>query len=152
MNDEPNRAPAPQASGAAGASRAPIPRGIEVLLKKASVDPKFRALLLEQRAGAAAAIDLKLELAEVAMLRAIPADQLERLIDHTKVPVEQRRVFLGRAAAAMLAVIGAALAMSTCTSTLGHRAGRLGGLKPRPNESTNRPPVSLARGISPDRP
>lgn len=88
---------------------APIPRGIEVLIKKAAVDPEFRQLLLEQRGDAAAAIELELDPAETAMLKAIPAEQLAQLINQTVVPTEQRRVFLGRTAAAMLVAIGAGL-------------------------------------------
>ena len=37
---------------------ADIPRAIEVLIKKASVDPEFRQLLLEKREQAAGEIDL----------------------------------------------------------------------------------------------
>jgi len=83
-----------------------IPKGIEVLVKKASVDPAFKALLLERRAGAAQEIDLELDAAETMMLAAVPAGQLEAIIARTDVPQEHRRAFLGHAAAAMLAAIG----------------------------------------------
>ncbi|NIT36942.1 MAG: hypothetical protein GTN49_10675, partial [candidate division Zixibacteria bacterium] len=43
-----------------------IPRGLEVLIKKAAVDAAFKKLLLEKRAGAAQAIGLKLNAAEEA--------------------------------------------------------------------------------------
>ena len=43
-----------------GKSVGMIPRGVEVLLKKAAVDPLFRDLLLERRAGAAGEIGLGL--------------------------------------------------------------------------------------------
>jgi hypothetical protein len=82
-----------------------IPRGIEVLLKKASVDPDFRLLLLERRAEAARAIDLDLNPAERAMLQGIPQEQLEAIIARTTVEPEQRRAFLGRAAAVMLGAL-----------------------------------------------
>ena len=39
----------------------PIPRGIEVLVKKAAVDPQFRRLLLEKRGEAAKEIGLALD-------------------------------------------------------------------------------------------
>jgi hypothetical protein len=84
-----------------------VPRGVEVLLKKASVDAQFRDLLLEQRASAAAAIELHLDPAECAMLAAIPREQLEDVLAGTVVPVDQRRVFLGRLAAPMLALLAA---------------------------------------------
>jgi len=83
-----------------------IPVGLEVLLKKAAVDPQFKATLLSDRAAAADQIDLKLDQSEALMLAAVPAEQLEQIIGRTTVPDEQRRVFLGHAAAAMLAVVG----------------------------------------------
>src|SRR5208283_2366807 len=86
-----------------------IPRGVEVLLKKAAVDAEFRELLCEQRIRAAEAIGLELDAAESAMLNAIPREQLESIIAWTLVPVEQRRVFLGRMAAPMLALLGVAV-------------------------------------------
>lgn len=92
-----------------GRSNVNVPRGIEVLVKKAAVDPEFRELLFEQRGGAAAAIELELDPAENAMLNAIPQEQLAQIIGQTTVPMEQRRVFLGRIATAMLAVLGASL-------------------------------------------
>ena len=90
-------------------SNVTVPRGIEVLVKKAAVDPEFRELLFEQRGGAAAAIELELDPAENAMLSAIPREQLTQIVSRTKVPMEQRRVFLGRIAATMLAVLGSGL-------------------------------------------
>ena len=84
-----------------------IPRGIEVLVKKASVDAIFRALLLEERSKAAESIGLKLEPAEAMMLDAVQAAQLEAIIGHTTVIPERRRAFLGKAAAVMLAALGA---------------------------------------------
>jgi len=89
-----------------GQSVGDIPRGIEILVKKAAVDPKFKELLLSKRAEAADEIGLKLDPAEAMMLQAAPAEQLEVVIDRTVVPREHRRVFLGKAAAAMLAALG----------------------------------------------
>ena len=54
-NDDMNRTNDPWKLGG-------VPRGIEVLLKKASVDPAFRELLLSRRAEAANAIGLILRL------------------------------------------------------------------------------------------
>lgn len=54
-----------------------IPRGIEVLIKKAAVDAEFKAVLLQRRAAAADEIGLVLEPAEKAMLAAMPEAQLE---------------------------------------------------------------------------
>jgi len=49
-----------------------IPRGIEILVKKAAVDPDFKRALLSKRADSADEIGLRLEPAEVLMLRAAP--------------------------------------------------------------------------------
>lgn len=97
-----------------------IPRGIEVLIKKASVDPEFRSVLLEKRADAAAEIELELSAAEAALLNAIPSAQIEKIIENAKVPDEHRRLFLGKVAAAMLAVLGVPIA-GGCILTKGTR-------------------------------
>lgn len=86
-----------------------IPRGIEVLIKKAAVDPEFRALLLDKRVQAATEIGLELSAAEATMLAAIPCQQIQTIIENTAVPDEQRRAFLGQVAAVMLAALGAGL-------------------------------------------
>ncbi len=85
----------------------PFPQGIEVLVLKAAVDPDFKQILLQQRAAAAEAIGLELTAAEATMLAAVPAAQLEAIIARASVPQEHRRAFLGQAAAAMLAALGA---------------------------------------------
>ena len=87
----------------------PIPRGIEVLVKKAAVDPEFKCLLLEKRGEAAKAIGLALEPAESLMLAAAPAAQIEAIIAQTNVSPSLRPAFLGRAAAVMLAALGVGL-------------------------------------------
>ena len=84
-----------------------IPRGIEILVKKASVDPEFRRLLLERRAEAARQIGLELNAAEAAMLGAIPAEQLEAIIARAKVDPRHRAAFRGGNVAAMLIALGA---------------------------------------------
>ncbi len=133
-----------------------VPRGIEVLVKKAVVDLEFRERLLEQRGKAAAAIGLELDPAEAAMLSAIPREQLSQIVDQTSVPDEQRRVFLGQVAAAMLAVLGVSVAGcgdgSGLVTSLGSRPG------PPKHDPTNKPPANKpeptppTRGIRPDRP
>ncbi|MCL2347810.1 MAG: Os1348 family NHLP clan protein [Planctomycetaceae bacterium] len=88
-----------------------FPRGIEVLLKKAAIDPEFREFLLSEPEAAAKSIALELAPIEQAMLKTMPAEQLAVIINQTEVPQQQRRAFLGTAAAAMLAVLtGAQLA------------------------------------------
>jgi hypothetical protein len=81
------------------------PRGVEVLVKKASVDPGFKKTLLAKRADAAEDIALKLEPAEAAMLDAVPAEQLRAIINRTKVSPNLRPAFLGTVAAVMLAAL-----------------------------------------------
>jgi hypothetical protein len=110
-----------------GRSDVAVPRGIEVLVKKAAVDEEFRQMLLTQRGAAAATIGLELDAAESAILSSIQEDHLARIIDQTVVPMEQRRVFLGRVAAAMLAALGAGLAISEADAQY---AGASGGLGP----------------------
>jgi len=83
-----------------------IPRGVEVLVKKAAVDAVFRTRLLAARAAAAADIGLQLSPSESALLAAVPQAQLAAMIDGTRVPERQRLAFLGSAAAVMLAAIG----------------------------------------------
>jgi hypothetical protein len=90
-----------------GKGLGPIPCGIEVLIKKAAVDPAFKRLLLETRDAAARDIDLALDPAEATMLRAAPRGQLEAVIARTRVHPTVRSAFLGRAAAVMLVALGA---------------------------------------------
>jgi len=91
---------------ASGQQLGPIPRGVEILVRKASVDPEFKRLLLSDRTEAARQIDLPLDPGEAVMLAAVPAEQLEAIIARTNVPQEHRRAFLGTAAAAMVAAVG----------------------------------------------
>ena len=91
-----------------------IPRGIEVLVRKAAVDPAFKTLLLDDRTAAAEQIGLTLDPAEAAMLSAAPRAQLETIIAQTSVPEEHRRAFLGKAAAAMLAALTIVAAAPGC--------------------------------------
>lgn len=136
-----------------------IPRGIEVLVKKASVDTEFRADLINRRAEVAADIGLDLDPAEIAMINTIPEDHLEAIIDRTEVKPESRRVFLGKVASLMLAALGA-----TVVGCAPEEPG-VDGIRPdRPesdSDSTEVPepqldgdadPHPVSRGISPDRP
>ena len=117
-----------------------IPRGIEVLVKKAAVDAEFKALLLAQRAAAAQAIGLALEPAETMMLAVAPLEQLEAIIGRTSVPMEHRRAFLGQAAAAMLAALGVVTAGAQ--PAVGYETPPSGDV----------PPPARSRGIQPDLP
>jgi hypothetical protein len=80
-----------------------IPVGIDVLIKKASIDPEFRQILLEKRGEAACEIGLELTETEQKMLSSISLEQLEKIIDNTKVKPENRNIFRGKAVKLMLA-------------------------------------------------
>ena len=122
-----------------------IPRGIEVLVKKASVDPSFRRLLLDKRAQAADEIGLKLSPAEVSMLTAIPAAQLEAVIASTKVEDRHVAAFMGKVAAVMLATL--AVGAAVLCPTLGHQADyNSAGVRPDPDRNVRsvQPPAEPA--------
>lgn len=89
-----------------GKSIGDIPRGIEILMKKAAVDPKFRKLLLENPKKAAEQIELQLDATELAMLQSAPKEQLNQIIDQTEVPFHVRRNLLkATTAVAILGVL-----------------------------------------------
>jgi hypothetical protein len=126
-----------------------IPRGIEVLVKKAAVDAEFRAALVETRSKAAGLIGLPLQPAEAAMLDIVPRAQLEAIIDRTTVHPNQVPAFLGYAAAVMLVALGAGCFVATgCT---GISPDRPSAIKENPTpDNATKPPVT--RGVQPDRP
>lgn len=105
-----------------------IPRGIEVLIKKASVDLEFRKVLLDKRAEAAHEIGLQLSEAETKMLTSIPPEQLEAIIENTKVKQEHRKIFLGKVGNVMLAAAAGAAVLAVmypALQTAGVRADRI---------------------------
>ena len=89
-----------------GNSTGRIPRGMEVLVKKAVVDPAFRSRLLEKRSAVAAEIQLVLTPAEKTMLDSIPTAQLETIIAKTKVHSKLAPILLTGTAAVILAALG----------------------------------------------
>ncbi len=97
-----------------------IPHGIEVLVKKASVDPEFRELLLKKRAEAAKEIDLDLTEAERIMLSSIPDEQLRKIIANTKVKPEHLNIFQGTAGKLMVAAAAGLIVVSVMMPSLGH--------------------------------
>ena len=105
-----------------------IPRGIEVLLKKAAVDEKFRELLLHDPSQAAASIELELDPVELTMLQTFPKEHLAAIIKQTEVPEMHRRTFLDKSAIAMLALLTAGVAAYSCS--LGNRPGPITGIQP----------------------
>ena len=140
-----------------------VPRGIEVLVKKAAVDPEFRALLLAERSAAAAEIGLELSEAEAAMLDGVPAVQLEGIIANTTVSPKLKPAFMGRAAAVMLAALGVSAVAGIADTDHKTITGIAPDYPDEPDsynvdeqsagqsESAPKDP-GLTRGISPDRP
>jgi hypothetical protein len=102
----------PRGGGGAGE----IPRGIDVLILKASVDPAFRELLGRDWRSAAASIGLDLAEAERAVLRSVPGSVLVDMSLRVRVPNDHRPVFLGKVAAAMLALLAGGLVIG-CSPT-----------------------------------
>lgn len=153
-----------------GSPIGPIPRGLEILIKKAAVDPEFKKLLVEQRSAAASQLELTLEPAEAAMLDSVPIAQLEAIIAATKVPEETRRKWLGKVTVAALVAMGVVAGWGECenyilkNTTLGVEADRPPGtaIPPQasppqldgPTTAPSKPqaPVAPSRGHRPDRP
>ncbi len=131
-----------------GKAVGPIPRGIEVLIKKAAVDPDFRALLLAKRDEAAGQIGLTLDPAEAMMLKAAPTAQLEAIIAQTNVHPSVLPAFLGRAAAVMLVALGAGtLGCEDDVATLDIEPDRPSAKKVEPPQN-----IPAPEGVRPDRP
>ncbi|MFZ2957115.1 MAG: hypothetical protein WA705_09515 [Candidatus Ozemobacteraceae bacterium] len=82
-----------------------IPRGLEILLKKASIDPEFMTSLLDHRAVAADEIHIPLDPSERAMLETLPREQLSAIIIKTHVPAAQRSIFQGGSVPVMVALL-----------------------------------------------
>jgi len=127
-----------------------VPKGIEILVKKASVDATFKDALLKLRSKAAELIELTLETSEEMMLNTIPQKLLEGIISKTKVHSKIKKAFLGSTAAVMLAALTAADA-SGGTGTL------VTGIKPddprySPQENSQNKYQPKSWGIQPDDP
>jgi hypothetical protein len=108
------------------------------LIKKASLDPAFSRLLLEQRATAAREIQLELTPAETAILDSVPEVQLQAMIDKVKVPDAQRRAFLGGLGAAMLAAVAAGCTPPTAV---------VEGIRPEQENATSTPETVLVTQV-----
>ncbi|MDM7999410.1 MAG: hypothetical protein QUS33_05255 [Dehalococcoidia bacterium] len=98
------------------------PHGIEVLLKKASLDADFAKVLLESPDKAAHLIGLHLRDSERRILANTPADTLQTMIRHTRVQRQQLSAFKTMSAALMLAAVVTASTLPTacdmgCTPT-----------------------------------
>ena len=90
----------------------PIPTGIQRLLRYAKENDQFRTLLLEKRAEVASAAQVQLSASEIAILKAVPSNQLEAMIGCVPPSVPDRREFLRQSAASAVVLLGGA-ALST---------------------------------------
>jgi hypothetical protein len=81
------------------ATRPPVPAGIQRLLDLAARDDAFRDELCARRAAAAPGAGVTLTRSERAVLDAVPAAQLGRMIAGLAAPQPDRREFLQQAAA-----------------------------------------------------
>lgn len=97
-----------------------IPRGMEILIKKASVDPAFKERFLKNRSKVAEEIELTLSAAEKEMLDTIPPDQLESIIANTKVNSKLVPILLKGTAAMILVALGV-YGVTSMTVTLGNQ-------------------------------
>jgi hypothetical protein len=73
-----------------------IPRGIEALLKWASVDPAFLEEFLADPVAAAKRSGLVLTPAEVEMLRDSPKEHLAAIVNSTTATEAERKILVGR--------------------------------------------------------
>lgn len=92
----------PQASRS---MRGDIPRGLEILVKRAAIDIAFKSALLTKRDKIAEELDIPLDPSEKAMLACIPAEHLEKMIQATEVPPAQHKLLAKGTTAAMLALL-----------------------------------------------
>ncbi len=81
------------------------PRGLEILLKKASVDEDFAKVLLESPEEAARLISLDLQDSERRILLDTPRTTLETMIRHTTLKRQELSAFKTMSASLMLAAV-----------------------------------------------
>jgi hypothetical protein len=118
------------------ASDSEIPRGVEILLKVAAIDPTFRQRLIHMRGQAAKTLGFKLTFSEAMILEAVPEKQLQTMIDAMHVSDEERGVLVAVAPQSKLP------SDSPLLATLG--------IRPEWTEDPPSPPRT--RGIRPDLP
>jgi hypothetical protein len=83
----------------------PFPRGIEILIKKASCDRKFKRALLRDPLSAAELISLELSEIEKNIIRGISKSILKTMIKETSVKKQQKNAFLSKSASVMLSAL-----------------------------------------------
>jgi len=126
--------------------RRDIPRGLEILVKRAAIDTSFRAELLKKREKIAEELKIPLDASEIAMLACIPSEHLEKMIQATEVPPAQHKLLAKGTAAAMLAL----LAQLTFAPVPGRaEAPPKINLRPATSRSEN-DEYAVVKGIRPD--
>lgn len=126
--------------------RGDIPRGLEILVKRAAIDSAFKSALLTKRDKIAEELDIPLDPSEKAMLACIPADHLEKMIKATEVPPAQHKLLAKGTAAAMLAL----LAQLTFAPVPGRaEAPPKINIRPATSRSEN-DELAVVKGIRPD--
>ena len=93
------------------------PRRIEILLKKAKVDPEFRRLFLQDPLAAARVIELDVSDNEKKILLNIPGDIIGKMVENTFVPKHHVSTFLGATTAAMLSLVLASVVVMPAYGT-----------------------------------
>jgi hypothetical protein len=92
-----------------GATAAPVPAGLQRLLRLAHAEPAFLATLIECREAAAEAAGVGLTRSERAVLRAAPAGTLALMARTLPPPPAERLPFLRRTAATAVVLLGGAV-------------------------------------------
>ena len=82
-----------------------FPRGIEILLKKAKVDPDFRLLLLRDPVAAAGSIELDISDSEERSLLSTYPQIIEKMVENTFVPKHHVSAFRNARSAAVLSLV-----------------------------------------------
>jgi len=95
-----------------GSTRQVHSHGIEILLKKAKADRRFRDQLLNDPLEAAASIELDLVPTEQEILRHTPQSTLRTMIDNTTIPARYVPVFRAARKAVTLAAVIASTAVT----------------------------------------
>jgi hypothetical protein len=132
---------------------AKIPRGVELMLKMAAIDPTFRARLIHMRGTASKTIGLELAFSEAMILEAVPEDQLQAMIDAMPVSDDERDALRSLAPETRLP------SDSPLLASMGIRPGGVDDVPPAYYQTRGlgtdlpprKPPSQRSKGIRPDK-
>lgn len=127
-----------------------IPTGIEELLAMAAVDDKFAAALIENREKAIASSGVQLTPTEKSVVVATSDEALRQMIGNieNRIPARERRTFLKKSAAALLALVGGGIVASAGLAC--NKEETVKGIRPDVPDQPG--PQPACEGIRPDRP